>query len=198
MKPLVARLGLGLVLSAAAAIVLVTVAVERESDFAHEDLGGAGPGRALVLYHPSRDARFSDELSSAVARGFRRAGLAVERATLTTRTQARADGYAIVAVVSNTYFWTPDRPTLRFLRRARFDAIPVIGLMGGAGATGRSERLLHEALGRTGALSVETRSFWLWRPNDEARAEVPNREMAVERAEAFAYEAALAAASHDE
>ncbi len=41
--------------------------------------------------------------------------------------------------------------------------------MGGAGSTGRSERMLNEALQRAGGRHAETRSFWLARPNDEAR-----------------------------
>jgi hypothetical protein len=47
-----------------------------------------------------------------------------------------------------------------------------------AGATGRSERKLHEALQATGAAVLTTRSFWIARPNDERQTGRSNREVA--------------------
>ncbi|MFN8582605.1 MAG: hypothetical protein U0163_16725 [Gemmatimonadaceae bacterium] len=163
-----------------AAVLAVSIGVEREAPYIHESLGGTGP-RALVLYHPSRDARFADEISMAVAQGLRDAGYSVERATITRRTPGDSSGVAFIAVVSNTYWWTPDLPTLRFLRRARLTGIPAYAFIGGAGSTGRSERVLADALRATGATVIGTRSLWIWRPNDEHRMQEPNRRVADER-----------------
>lgn len=162
-----------------------------EAAFVHEDLGGTGPARALIFYHPSRDAGFSDDLSLSVARAFQEAGFTVERETVTGETPSSPAGYDIIAVVSNTYFWTPDKPTRRYLDRARLDGLPAIGLIGGAGATGRSERLLGDALREAGARVVATRSFWLLRPNDESRMDEANRAVALDLARRFAEEAAV-------
>lgn len=166
----------------AAGVAVVTVVVERESRYALEHVSETGTPRALVLYHPSRDAHYSDDLSLGLAQGFAAAGFAVDRATLTAQTPSRPEGYAVIGVVSNTYFWTPDRPTTRYLRRARLQGIPAVGIMGGAGATGRSERMLGEAISAAGAQLLQTRSLWLLRPNDEARMNEPNRRVAVEQA----------------
>ncbi len=164
-------------------LLVLGVVVEREGPYVFETLGpGAGPGRALVLYHPSRDAHFSDDLSLALAQGLMQAGLAVDRATLTANTPAHPAGYAIVGVVSNTYYWTPDLPTLRYLRRAQFDSALVVGLIGGAGATGRSQQMLDLALRTSGATVLTTKAFWLWRPNDETRMDEPNRAVALDLA----------------
>jgi hypothetical protein len=138
-----------------------------------------------VLFHPSRDAHFSDDLSSAVASGLIAAGFSVDRATLTRSTPGAPKRYALIAVVSDTYWWSPDIPTLRYLGRARFDGIHAIGLIGGAGSTARSQRILDKALRDTGATVIETRSFWLWRPNDKARMKEPNREVALSQAKQF-------------
>jgi hypothetical protein len=189
----VKRSGVALAILLLLVVVVVSVLVQLETDYRHEVLSTSGSERALVLYHPSRDASFSDDLSTSVAQGFQRAGLIVERATITRSTPPHLEEYAIVAVVSNTYYWTPDLPTLRYLRRARLPGVMAIGLMGGAGSTGRAERLLAESLTQTGAESVETRSFWLWRPNDEARTNEPNREVAMEFAELFGYEVGASA-----
>jgi hypothetical protein len=178
LKWLLVAIGLLLLVSAAT----ITVVVESEGDYKLEVLGGAGPARALILYHPSRDAHFSDELSMALARGLVSAGFAVERATLTGATPD-ALSYKLVAVVSNTYWWTPDRPTLRYLARARLDGIAALGIIGGAGSTGRSQRLLDEALRKSGARVIGTRSFWIFRPNDETDSGETNRQVAMRLAE---------------
>ena len=111
-----------------------------------------------------------------------KAGFQVDRATLTSATLARPEGYALVAVVTNTYYWTPDLPTLRYLRRAHLQGIAVVGLVAGAGSTGHSQRVLERALLRAGATVLQTRSFWLWRPNDESRPNEPNRQVALDLA----------------
>lgn len=179
MKWLLVAISLLLLVSAAT----ITVVVESEGDYKNEVFGGAGPARALILYHPSRDAHFSDELSLALARGLVSAGFAVERATLTGATPDALSSYQLVAVVSNTYWWTPDRPTLRYLARARLDGIAALGIIGGAGSTGRSQRLLDEALRKSGARVISTRSFWIFRPNDETDSGEPNRRLAMRLAE---------------
>ena len=62
-------------------------------------------------------------------------------------------------------------------------------MIGGAGSTQRSERLLGEALRNTGATVLKTQSVWLWRPNDEARMNEPNRHVAAEIVTRLAEEA---------
>jgi hypothetical protein len=184
--------GLGLAGFAISGALAVTVWVQRESGYRVDHLSDGGGMRALVLYHPSRDAAFSDDLSLAVAEGLAAAGLAVDRATLTSLTPERPGGYAIVAVVSNTYYWAPDRPTLRYLRRARLEGTPVLGIIGGAGSTRRSERLLEAALEGAGATVLGTRSYWLLRPNDDTRTDESNRDVALELARQFARDAVAA------
>lgn len=179
---------IGLILLAALAIS--TTLVELEADFKHEVLSSNGSATALLLFHPSRDARFSDDLSLALADGLKAAGFSVHRATTTRHTPDAPNDYALVAVVCNTYWWSPDLPTQRYLARARFNDIPAIGLIGGAGATGRSEQMLKDALQQTGAKVLQTRSFWIMRPNDEDRSNEPNRQVALQLARQLGMETA--------
>jgi hypothetical protein len=53
--------------------------------------------------------------------------------------------------------------------------------------------LLDEALRRTGATVLQTRSFWLWRPNDDSRLDRPNREVALQLAREFGLQSATTA-----
>jgi hypothetical protein len=171
-------------------VIALTVAVEIESTYKHEILSDGTANRALILFHPSRDAHFSDDLSISLAEGLKAAGFSVHRATLTSDTPSAFEGYELIAVVSNTYWWTPDLPTLSYLERARFNGVNVIGVIGGGGATERSQRMLDEALHKTGANVVGTRSLWLWRPNDESRMTEPNKQVALQLAKVFGVESA--------
>lgn len=166
----------------------ISVWVEQEADYRSENLGGNGTHRALVLFHPSREAGFSDDLSLAFAEGLKSVGFLVERATVTSLTPEHPEGYALIGVVSNTYWWTMDLPTHRYLAQARWQGIPAVGLIGGAGSTDRSERVLGEALRATGATVLGTRSFWLWRPNDKSRMNEINRGVARDMARQFGVE----------
>lgn len=191
------KLAFGVLIMLAVGLVAISVLVQLEAEYVLEELGGGSSGVGLVLFHPSRDAHFSDELSLALSEGFKDAGLTVERATLTSATPGSPEGYAIIGVVSNTYYWAPDLPTRRYLDRARLAGVPSIGVIGGAGSTGRSERLLDEALHDAGATVLGTRSVWLWRPNDEDRMDEPNRAVALEVARQFGQESAAMALTAD-
>jgi hypothetical protein len=63
-----------------------------------------------------------------------------------------------------------------------------LGLNGGAGSTGRAERVLDESLRGTGAAVIRTRSSWLWRPNDERRTNESNRAVALDLAKQLGLE----------
>jgi hypothetical protein len=173
----------------------ISFVVQLEGPYRQEEIGSAAHprGKALILYHPSRDAHFAEDLSSAVAQGLVDGGYAVTLETMTSRTPARPEGFDIVAVVSNTYYGAPDLPTTRYLKRARFDGMLALGLMGGAGSTDRSQKILDEALHRTNATVLATRSFWTMRPNDESRMKEPNRDVATDLARQFARQATHAA-----
>ena len=173
-------------------VAIVSVVVEREAEYTLQSLGGDGGFKALILYHPSRDAHFTDDLSMAVAEGLKAAGYSVDRATLTSVTPARPKGYRLLVVVSNTFFWTPDLPTLRYLERARLDRVRTVGVIAGAGATSRSQRVLERALSDSGAALIGMRSFWTAKPNDAHRLSEPNREVALQLARQLGFEAGTA------
>ena len=173
-------------------LAVVTIVVEREADYTLQALGGEGEPKALILYHPSRDAHFTDELAIAVAQGLNAAGYSVDLATMTGMTPDQPKGYRLLVVVSNTYFWTPDLPTLRYLKRARLDHLPTLGVIAGAGATGRSQQVLERALSDSGAAVIGMRAFWTARPNDEHRLTEPNRAVALQLARQLGVAAAAA------
>ncbi len=186
---------IGLVVTVLVSLVAVTIYVEREAPYRSEVLTRGTSGRALILYHPSRDAQFSEELTEAIARGFEDAKMTAERRTMTAATPVRPEGFDVIAVVSNTFFAQPDWPTERYLKRADFKGIPTLGIMAGAGSTERAELTLSRALSDTGADLRGVHSLWIARPNDLARHDEDNRKVAASRARELAFELGRQAAA---
>jgi hypothetical protein len=151
-----------------------------------------GGSRALVLYHPDKLGAFTDDLSSAIADELAKHGFDVMLHTMTPAQPPDPRSFALVAVVSNTYYWAPDRPTRKLLEELRFDGVMTIGLIGGAGSTDRAQRLFVESLRSAGAELYDVRAFWILRPNDETRLQEPNRGVAIDMARRFAAQAAAA------
>lgn len=181
---------LGLIGIALVSLVAVTLWVEREAPYRSEIVAKGEAGKALILYHPSRDAQFSDDLSLAMARGFGDAGMMVERRTMTSATPAKPEQVDAIAVVSNTFYFQPDWPTMRYLKRVDFKGIPVIAIMAGGGSTDRAQAKLTTALKAAGADLRGIRPLWTSRPNDPARLAEDNRKIAEEHARKFAFDLA--------
>lgn len=195
---MIVRIVAGLIVIALAALAGFTLYVQAEADYQLETITAEGSPRALVLYHPSRDARFSEELSEAFAEGLIAEGFAVDRGTLTGEGPAKPEGYALVAVVSNTFYLHPDWPTIRYLNRADFDGAAVAGLIGGNGSTENAARILREKLTASGGDVIGVRQFWIYRLNDESRTNIPNRDIAVDMAREFGVATAKAIRSPTE
>ncbi len=165
-----------------ALLVSITVYVQTESDYTTQVYADDRLKRALVLYHPSRDARFSNELSLAFTSGLLTAGFTVERATISSDTPDTITGYDIVGIVSNTYFFRPDIPTEHYLSRVDFNGVKAVGLMAGAGSTAGAARLLRKWLRRSNADLLDVSEFWILRPNNETPTNKSNWEVAMDKA----------------
>ncbi len=182
---------LGLIAVAVISLIGVMIWVEREAPDQSEILARGNKGKALILYHPSRDAHFSDDLTVAMAHGFRDAGMATERRTMTSTTPAKPQGFTVVAVVSNTFFFRPDWPTMRYLERADLQGIPVIAIMAGGGSTTQSQTKLYKALKHANADLQGVKSLWTSRPNDPTKPADNNRKVAEDIARKFAFDLAV-------
>jgi hypothetical protein len=170
-------------------IVGVTAWVQAEAPFRKDRLVNAGHAKALILYHPSRDAHFSDGISMALARGFEEADFEVERWTMTRQTPARPQGFDVIAIVSNTFFWAPDWPTQRYLARADLSGENVIAVLGGGGHTERAQVAFARDIGNSGARLLSIRALWTSRANEPGVNPAGNRQLAMQIAHRLARDA---------
>jgi hypothetical protein len=190
MSRIIKRIALGILVVLTVAWGALSVFVEFEAEPRREILHSIGSaGRALIVLHPSRADGFQEELTAAFAQGLAERGWSVERATASSSQVLDLAHVDLVAFGTNTYYWRPDLATLRVLSRLNLQGKPCVGLVSGAGSTGRAEQLLREAIVAAGGRPVAIRPFWLWRPNDKTRMAEPNRAVALDLARKLGREA---------
>ena len=124
-------------------------------------------GRALIVYnHDLID--YQQRLTSAFANGLSERDWQVTRTTTSRLAPAELSDYDLLVLGVHTYWWSPDRPTQRYLQRlSDLDGKPTVTLISGLGATGRAERLIREQIEAVNGAVIEVQPFWIMRPNDE-------------------------------
>ena len=141
----------------------------------------AAVGRALILYNPDPIYNLDAQLARVFSEGLKEAGWAstgTAYAAIRDSVPPPCDLYVIIA---NTYNWAPDWPTRHFIDNASWlEGKPVVALTLGSGSTARSGRLLEDMLKERRAVLIDSRAFWLLRPNDESRLEESNVQVARE------------------
>jgi hypothetical protein len=182
-------LALVALLLAAWAGISVLVQIPRSSPL--ESLGQGFRGRALILWHRNPIDPFLENVTRAFADGLANRGWTVERTTYHASLAFDPGRYDLIVIATNTFNWSPDFPTKRFLAGTKaLSGTPVVAIVTGFGSTGRAERITRELLEASGARVLDVRPFWEMRPNDESHMDRPNREAAFDLARRWGQELA--------
>lgn len=138
--------------------------------------------QALVVFDPDPFYNLDEQVCLAYASGFSVEGW---RVTVASVQAARnlPDGFDHYAFCANTYNWGPDLAICNFIEnKADLFQKPVVTITLGSGSTARAERLLLQKINKSEALLLHSAKYWLMRPNDEARMEESNVEVAKDMA----------------
>jgi hypothetical protein len=144
--------------------------------------------QALILYNPDPLYDLDAQLARAFSEGLENAGWASTVAACNSFQDSVPPRQDLLVIIANTYNWAPDWTIRHFIENSSWmEGESVVAITLGSGATERSRRLLEEVLKQRSVELVDSRTFWLLRPNDESRLEEPNvqvaRELVLEWAE---------------
>jgi len=142
---------------------------------------GQGNLKVLIVYHPDPIYTFDEQISTALAESLAEDTLDVTVATVASAYALHQDDYDLIVFCANTYNWRPDKPISRFIKKGSLFRKPVVAITLGAGATTESKAHLELMILRHGATLLFSETYWLWRPNDEARMEENNVEVALDQ-----------------
>lgn len=160
--------------------IVLTIWVERTAQASMRSIGDAPSGpRALIVYDPDPIYDLDAQVCRAFAEGLAERGFQSTVATVAAATDGSFDLHVFCA---NTYNWRPDRAVTGFIEELDLVGKPVVAITLGAGSTEISQRLLEEIIKGKHAELLGSRSFWIMRPNDEARTEESNIAVAVSMA----------------
>jgi hypothetical protein len=85
-----------------------------------------------------------------------------------------SDSIDLYILCANTYNWSPDWSVGNFIKNELPNKKDVVAITLGAGTTGRSKRILESLIKDKGGKLIDSRTFWLWRPNDESAIQESN------------------------
>lgn len=166
---------------------LLTLYVERPGAVRVLELGtAAAPYRARIIYDPDPFYNLDEQVGQAIAEGLAAAGWSVAVRTVAAEIDPvpPADLYIVCA---NTYNWSPDWAIGRYVRRGSHLADQFVAAVTlGSGSTARAQRRFERQIRNRGAQLLDSRHWWLLRPNDESRLDEPNVAVAVDQARDWA------------
>ncbi len=139
-------------------------AVVTGSEFVNPE-GGAGT--ALVVYHPGRFG-FGQRVRTAFVAGLVSNDWRVEVTTASAQSPADLSAYDLLVVSGPTYWFTPNRPILSYLRRlGDAGGKPVVTILTAIGAGERSNAILQKAVKDANGKLVTSLLLYTVRPNED-------------------------------
>ena len=158
----------------------LTLWVQQERSATTWSTQWAGARReALILYNPDPIYNLDAQLARAFSEGLKEAGWACAAASYEAFQDSVPPGKDLYVIIANTYNWAPDWPTRHFVERSSWlEGASVVAITLGSGATERSRRLFEEVLQARRVKLLDSRTFWLLRPNGDSRMEEPNVDVA--------------------
>ena len=159
----------------------------------HEESQTFGPDdgerNVLFVYDPDPIYDLDEQICYTMAESLSDNGWRATVATIVAAENMEYFDYDLCVFCANTYMWAPDRSILRYIKsQGNLMGVDAIAVTLGSGSTKRAQRLLEKNIITSGANLLDSRSYWLHRPNDEDRPNESNIEVALDMAYNFSME----------
>ena len=177
-------------LSIIAVWTLLTLWVEKAGAARHWSFGDPSlEDRALVIFDPDPFYNLDEQVCTRFARSLAGHHWYVDvRTTRDARLHTHTN-YALYVFCANTYNWAPDWSVSRFIRKdIDLHSKKVVAITLGAGSTKQSMRKLENMIRSKSADLIQSRTFWLLRPNDDSRMKEKNVQVALSMVDDWAAE----------
>ncbi len=165
--------------------IILTLLAQRKGGEAMHLVGlPSNPQKALVVYNPDLFYNLDEQVCNAFAKGLSEFGWQATVATVSAAEDFKDVPYDLFVFCANTYNWAPDIPTKNYIdNHSGLSGNNVVAITLGSGSTERAQRILETLLEKRGAKLIESKAYWLMRPNDESRTDESNVAVAVEVAQ---------------
>jgi hypothetical protein len=178
--------------------LVLTLWVEQEGSRRSMELGSSENGKAAyVIYDPDPIHNLDQQVCEAFAQALADRGWRVNVSTVAAAQQSK-DSIDLYVFGANTYNWSPDWAICNFIKtKVSLEQKKVVAITFGAGSTEGSQKEFESLIRSEKAILIDSRSFWLWRPNDDPLLQESNVILAVNLARNWADEIATRIATEN-
>lgn len=148
--------------------------------------------RALIVYDPDPIYNLDWQVCKSFAEGLDRDAWGIDLLSVSEALKQKPQAYELYVFCTNTYNWEPDWVLRSFMENMEdLQGKSAVALIVGSGSTARAKRIMESILLKKGAVLLASEEYWLLRPNDEQRMDVPNALVAADKARELAAELPL-------
>jgi hypothetical protein len=142
--------------------------------------------RALIVYNPDLFYNLDEQVCTSFALGLGDGGWGSKLATVTAAEEMIKDTFDLYVFCANTYNWKPDRPLTQYIiNHPNLEKKNVAAITLGSGSTKKSQYLLEKHIKQKKGRLLDSKSYWLMKPNKEEPTKKSNVKIAVESARSF-------------
>ncbi|MBG6130577.1 hypothetical protein IWQ47_002053 [Aquimarina sp. EL_43] len=172
--------------------IVLTVIVGKKGPEKFAIVGAASSDqKALIVYDPDPIYNLDEKVSKSFAEGLSEKGWGSKVVTVAAAKNFEKEFFDLYVFCANTYNWAPDKAIRDHIKNIDYlQGKHVVAITLGSGSTKRSQRLLEELIKQKEATLIDSRTFWLMKPNTESKTKRSNSEIAVEMANNFGREIA--------
>lgn len=191
MKKLLTITGIA-ALAVGAAWTALTVWAERAGPKRSWQLGSqSAKERALIVYDPDPFYNLDEQVSRAFGRALADGGMRVTVVSVAAADMDADQPIDLYVFCANTYNWRPDWAVSGFIQKqVNLAGKSVVAITLGGGSTEGAQKALETLIRDKQANLLDSRSLWLFKPNDESRMGESN--IAVTVSMAYAWGEAIA------
>lgn len=141
--------------------------------------------KALIIYNPDPIYNLDEQVCNSFAEGLSKHGFLSKISTI-QHAEIDTYDYHLYVFCANTYNWAPDWPTTNYINNhTNLSKKNVVAITLGSGSTSRAKQLLEETIIAKNSNLLDSKTYWLMRPNDDNRLEEKNTEVASGMAKAL-------------
>lgn len=155
---------------------MLTFWAESEGHAYTSEIGNAQSlHKALIVYDPDPFYNLDQQVCESFAQGLQDNGWAATVASVASAKEIKDSAYNLYVFCANTYNWMPDWAVTGFIKKhASVENKNVIAITLGAGSTEHSQKAFESIIKERRARLNDSKTFWLWKPNDENRLKESN------------------------
>ena len=172
--------------------IMLSLFVQMEGPYRKKEIGNKDARiKVLIVYDPDPFYNLDQQLCESFGKVLAANNFNVTIASVVATKELQIDLYSLYVICANTYNWDPDWAIIKFINKesSLLDK-KVVALTLGAGSTKHSQKTLEKLIKHKKALLIDSKSFWLHKPNDETRLTESNVKVAQEKIEKWALEIA--------